>query len=308
MAHWLVTGTSGFLGRQVWRTLAATAGVEAVALGRRFPCGWGPREFVVADLERPESVARALRAVQPEVVIHAAGRTPPGTADEFDRGNARATLRLLAALREQKRPVRVVLVGSAAELGPVDVADLPVNEEHPCRPANAYARSKCAATSCGLLAPPPLEVVVARVFNPVGPGLPSKQALGGFTARLLDPSPGPLLVGDLDVRRDFVDVRDVARALVMLAQHGRAGRLYHVGTGQSHRLRDGLDRLILRSGRSIESRVDPDRAANPGPRDSRADIRRIVTETGWQPSIGWEQSLDDMWDAAAGRSRLPLTG
>jgi nucleoside-diphosphate-sugar epimerase len=310
MAAWLVTGGTGFLGRHILRALTATGSAdgEVVALGRRCPPGWA-RRFVHADLEQPEAVARAVRLVRPEVVIHAAGRTPPGTPGEFERVNVRATLHLLDALARAGRPTRVVLVGSAAELGPVDPADLPVNEEHPCQPADAYAWSKRLATLAGLMAPPPVEVMIARVFNPVGPGLPATQALGQFTARLLDPAPGPLVVGDLDVRRDFVDVRDVARALVALAWSGRPGRVYHVGTGVSHRVGDGLERLIRRSGRSIEVRVDPARAAARGARDSRADNRRIVADTDWRPAIGWEQSLDDLWDEAAARPRvaLPLT-
>jgi nucleoside-diphosphate-sugar epimerase len=308
MASWLVTGGTGFLGRHLLRALTAGAdgGDEVVALGRRCPAGWDLRRFVAADLEQPDVVARAIAAVSPDVVIHAAGRTPPATPAEFERANLRATLHLLDALARAGRPVRVVLVGSAAELGPVDEIDLPVGEDHPCRPADAYAWSKCLATVAGLLVRPPLDVVVTRVFNVIGPGLPATQALGQFASRLLDPAPGPLLVGDLDARRDFVDVRDVARALVALAWSGRAGRVYHVGTGLSHRVGDGLERLIRRSCRSIEVRIDPARALARGPGDSRADIRRIVADTAWRPAIGWEQSLDDLWDEAAARARAAL--
>ena len=308
MASWLVTGGTGFLGRHLLRALAAGTGGgdEVVALGRCCPAGWDLRRFVAADLEQPDVVARAIAAVGPDVVIHAAGRTPPATPAEFERANLLATLHLLDALARTGRPVRVVLVGSAAELGPVNEIDLPVGEDHPCRPADAYAWSKCLATIAGLLARPPLEVVVARVFNAIGPGLPATQALGQFARRLLDPAPGPLLVGDLDARRDFVDVRDVARALVELAWSGRAGRVYHVGTGLSHRVGDGLERLIRRSGRSIEVRVDPARTLARGPGDSRADIRRIVANTAWRPAIGWEQSLDDLWDEASVHARAAL--
>ena len=106
--------------------------------------------------------------------------------------------------------------------------------------------------SAGLSECVPLEVMVARVFNPIGPGTPVSQALGRFASRLAEPGPDPLelAVGDLDSRRDFIDVRDVARAMVELAQRGRPGLVYHVGTGQSHRVGDGLDRLVQLSGRS----------------------------------------------------------
>jgi nucleoside-diphosphate-sugar epimerase len=101
--------------------------------------------------------------------------------------------------------------------------------------------------------------------------------------------------GRLDTRRDFVDVRDVARALLALALHGGAGQLYHVGTGVSRSVGDGLDDLVERSGRSIVTREDPELMQRPGPLDSRAAIDRIARTTGWEPRISFEQSLQDLW-------------
>ena len=89
-------------------------------------------------------------------------------------------------------------------------------------------------------------MMVARLFNPIGPGTPTSQALGLFASRLVEAEHDPLelTVGDLDSRRDFIDVRDVARAMVALATRGQAGLVYHVGTGKSQRVGDGLDRLM----------------------------------------------------------------
>ena len=300
MAAWLVTGGSGFLGRHVLGAL----GDRAVALGRRCPPGWPLGSFVAADLERPETLARAVRETRPDFVIHAAGRTPPASPDDCYRANTLGTVRLLDALRDEARPVRVVLAGSAAELGPVPVDRLPVGEGHPCRPVEPYGLSKWLATCAGLAAAPPVEVVSGRVFNPVGPGQPANQAFGRFAAHLLGPDPGPIDVGDLGARRDFVDVRDVARALIALAERGRAGLVYHVGTGRSRRVGDGLARLVARSGRAVDVRES---SASRGPGDSRADVTRIAEHTGWRPEVPFEASLDALWDEAEARSRLPLT-
>jgi nucleoside-diphosphate-sugar epimerase len=305
MAEWLVTGGSGFIGRHTLEALLPCG--EVVALGRRCPSGWDPRRFVFADLERPETIDRALELVKPDRVIHAAGKTPPADAEQLYRANAHASRNLIDALQALGRPVRLVLVGSAAELGPVTEDALPVREEHPCHPADAYGMSKWMATIAGLSARPPLEVVNARVFNPIGPGQPTSQVLGRFTERLLSGEPGPLIVGNIEARRDFIDVRDVARALVALALNGSAGCVYHVGTGRSHSVRDGIERLIRASGRSVAIRVDPGLSANGGPRDSRANIERIVADTGWRPQIEWERSLGDLWQAAHAARRLPLT-
>ena len=160
-------------------------------------------------------------------MIHTAGRTPPAPDEELYRANFWATIHLLSALRSITKPARVVLSGSAAELGPVDPDDLPVDETYTGYPRDAYGRSKYLATSAGLAERSPLEVMVARVFNPIGPGTPPTQAFGRFADRLTDPDADPLdlVVGDLDARRDFIDVRDVARAMIALAlqRPGRTG-------------------------------------------------------------------------------------
>ncbi len=310
MPVWLITGGSGFLGRHLLARIGAAppVGVEAVAIGRRPPAGLPFGSFIPVDLDDREGVHRAVSRVGPDVTFHLAGRTPPASPAELYRSNTMATVHLLDALRDSGRRTRVVLVGSAAELGPVAVEDLPVGEDYPCRPGDPYGLSKWLATAAGLAARPPMEVVVARVFNPIGPGLPGSQALGRF-AQVLASGSGPirLAVGDLDARRDFVDARDVARALLALADRGLPGRAYHVGTGRSSRVGDGLDRLIALSGRVVTVDVDPGLARPRGPSDSRADVRSIAADAGWSAEIAWDRSIRDLWDDAVARSRAGLT-
>jgi nucleoside-diphosphate-sugar epimerase len=313
MAVWLITGATGFVGRYVLD--AVKAGVEGlarsetevVALGRRCPLGWPERSFVAADLNDTASLRQAVQTISPDFVVHTAGRTPPALDEELYRANFWATIHLLGALRTIKKPLRVVLSGSAAELGPVDAANLPVDEAYRCQPDSAYGRSKWLATNAGLAEKAPLDVLVGRVFNAIGPGTPTSQAFGQFADRLsdLDPDPLSLRVGDLESRRDFIDVRDVARAMIALALRGRAGLIYHVGTGRSQRVGDGLERLIRQSARSVEVRVDPSIQSRRGPADSCADIDRIVSHTGWHPTVSWEQSLVDLWREAQDRKRGP---
>jgi nucleoside-diphosphate-sugar epimerase len=309
MPVYLVTGANGFLGRPLLDALPGFLATRCrvVAVGRRRPAEWPAESFIQADLTSLQGVRSAIDEADPSIVFHLAGKTPPAAPGELYASNSVATALLLDVLRERGRPARLVMAGSAAEMGPVDVENLPVDESHPCRPDSPYGLSKWLATCAGLAARPPLEVMVARIFNPIGPGTPESQSLGRFAARLSDPGAGDLSVGCLDTRRDFVDVRDVARALIALARHGRAGLVYHVGTGRSQRVGDGLQRLHRLSGERVRVTIDPHRAASAGPCDSRADIRRIVEHTGWRPEISWEQSLEDLWNEAQARRRLPLT-
>ena len=183
-------------------------------------------------------------------------------------------------------------------------AALPVAEDYRRRPADSYGLSKLLATAAGLAARPPLEVITARIFNPIGPGLPRSQAFGRFAALLAEPGPDPLrlTVGDLTAYRDFIDARDVARALLSLAHGGTPGMVYHMGTGQSHRVADGLDRLIHLSGREVTVEVGPQVTASRGPSHSRADIGRLVAATGWRPEVDWHRSLEDLWKEAQKRA------
>jgi GDP-4-dehydro-6-deoxy-D-mannose reductase len=301
MTAWLVTGGSGFLGRHVLDAIAS-GGVEPVALGRKAPPGWPSGRFVRGDLDDPLDLACALGSVRPDVVIHAAGRTPPALAQDLFRANVGGLARLIEALRHLGRPARLVVAGSAAELGPVPADRLPADESCPCRPADPYGLSKWAATRLALAAGGPLEVVVGRIFNPIGPGLPSTQAFGRFASLLAAPGPDPLRlrVGDLDARRDFVDVRDAASALVALGSRGRAGSIYHVGTGHSRSVGEGLEALVRLSGRRV---VVESSGPGRGPSDSRADASRLAADAGWRPRFDFGRSLADLWAAASAGAR-----
>ncbi len=306
MSTWLVTGGAGFLGRPLLAALetAARAGTRIVALDRRPPVDWPLDEFGRVDLEDVRALEAQLARFDPDVVFHLAGLTAARDPTWFYQANVGGTVRLIEAWKRLGRSGRLVLAGSAAELGPVPVEHLPAGESCPCRPVGAYGLSKWFATAYALRCGPPIEVVVARIFNPIGPGLPSSQAFGQYAARLAESVADPvrLVVGDLDARRDFVDVRDVATALVALAVRGHAGLIYHVGSGHSRSVREGLDRLVELSGRRVE--LVHQIGYRRGPADSCADITRISDHTGWSPRIGWEQCVADLWQAA--KSQAPV--
>ena len=232
MAVWLLTGATGFVGRHVLPLLcrgpqlAANRDDTLIVLGRRCPAGWPEAAFKPVDLTDAIQTRAAIERISPDVVIHTAGRTPPAPDEELYRiqflGDPPPHERLAIAA---KKAVRIVLSGSAAELGPVSDRHL-AGEREPMLaiPSTPTDAANGWLPSGGLSECVPMEVIVARVFNPIGPGTPASQALGRFASRLAEPGPDPLdlAVGDLDSRRDFIDVRDVARAMVELARRRSA--------------------------------------------------------------------------------------
>ena len=192
-------GYNGVCGRHVLDSLhgggtaLSTPDDRVFVLGRRCPPSWPGEKFVAAELTEADSVRRAIEQIKPDFVIHTAGRTQPASDEELYRANFWTTIHLLAAVRSMRKPVRIVLSGSAASSELSILCTCRWTSSHVGYPQDAYGRSKWLATSAGLAERSPLEVIVVRVFNPIGPGAPTSQAFGRFAERLTDACRIPLI-------------------------------------------------------------------------------------------------------------------
>ena len=169
------------------------------ALGRHRPEGWPVERYVRADLGDRGGLWAALDSIRPAVVFHAAGRTPPASPAQYLENNTKGTVHLIGTLQEIGLPVRIVVVGSAAELGPVPIDRLPVAEDYRGYSRDPYGWSKWLASAFALCARPPLEVIVARIFNLIGPGMSIAQAFGRFAACLAHSRVDPVRLTALDL-------------------------------------------------------------------------------------------------------------
>jgi GDP-4-dehydro-6-deoxy-D-mannose reductase len=168
-----------------------------------------------------------------------------------------------------------------------------------------YGACKLAQTMAALsFSRGPVEVVVARVFNVVGPGTPGHLAPGAFAsqvARIADGRQEPeIAVGDLRMRRDYLDRRDVASALELLMRRGEPGEIYNVGSGRSRPMSALLDGLIAAAGVKARVRVDPSRLRRSEVPDLVADAGRLRA-LGWSPRVPLERSLADTVASWRGR-------
>jgi GDP-4-dehydro-6-deoxy-D-mannose reductase len=143
-------------------------------------------------------------------------------------------------------------------------------------------------------------IFVVRPFNHAGPRQSPTYVTSSFARQIAAIEAGlhePVLrVGNLESQRDITDVRDTVRAYHLVVQHGKAARPYNVCSGQAYRIRDLLDRLVARSRIPIRVELDPARlrpSDNPIIAGNRS---RIGSETGWEPRIPIQQTLDDLLD------------
>jgi len=259
MMRILLTGSSGFLGRHIMASPAATGisfmcatRAEGGQPDRDIALGsgpWGRTEF-----------EHALAVSRPDVVIHCAGATH-GEARLLFETNAIPTAGLLAALSGMDSPPRTILIGSAAEYGYVSNDAMPVREDHACQPRSDYGISKYAQTLLGLAAAERgLPVMVARLFNPIGSGMPPNLALPSFAKRIIAAAEhgGLISVGDIEARRDFIDVAEAARILLGLARIQEwPWPVVNLCSGRAFRLGALLDVMIAASGQPLQVRVEP---------------------------------------------------
>ena len=293
----LVTGATGFVGRWLITELEA-AGHEAV----------GTPGSAVLDITDADAVASLLANTGPDAVAHLAGVSygPDATRDP-ERAlavNLGGTERLIAALASTGRPIPLLVAGSSEVYGRPRPEDLPLTEAAPTLTDQPYGLSKLAQERAATETAERqgLPVVVTRSFNHTGPGQRAEFVAPALARRVLAARAAgtrEIPVGNLDVRRDLGDVRDVARAYRLLLEglaNGALGsnRVVNVATGRAVAIRDVLSILCRLAGVEGRPVVDPRLVRPDDPPEIVGDASRLRVLTGWVPSIDLERTLADL--------------
>ncbi|KPI18119.1 NAD-dependent epimerase/dehydratase [Actinobacteria bacterium OK006] len=266
----LVLGFTGNLGGHVVEHLRALPGARVFGGGR------SPHAELDIDpaTARTDGLAKTLASAAPDAVINCAGSTD-GDAVTLAEVNSRGPAVLCAALREAAPSARLVHLGSAAEYGP-GTPDTRVTEASATRPVTPYGATKLAGTVSG----------VAGLLRAAGP----------------DPD-AVIRLGDLSAYRDFVDVRDVARAAVLAATSpGPLPRVLNIGGGRAVPVRELVRTLARTAGFRGRIEEDGGGSARSGAVSWQcSDIAAAGEGLDWRPSYALEESLAALWEATSVR-------
>jgi GDP-4-dehydro-6-deoxy-D-mannose reductase len=301
----LVTGAAGFVGSHLLERLAAS-GRQVVAWHRPgTPAGHADTaRWAAVELLDEAEVTAALAEAAPAEVYHLAGAANVGLSWSEPRqtleNNLLATHRLFEGLRACGLRPRVIVTGSAAIYKPSDAA---LHEASPLGPNTPYGVSKLAQELLALRvgAEDGVPVMVTRSFNHIGP----RQDPGFIAASIArqvalieagraEPT---IAVGNLEPRRDIMDVRDTVRAYEALMTRGRGGEVYNVCSGRAIAMRELLDGLVARARVPVRIFQDPARFRPADTPLSLGDCGKLRADTGWAPQFPLDATLDALLEA-----------
>ena len=299
----LVTGAGGFVGSHLLERLRAD-GADVVAWQRpgveRALDVEGVHWIDVELLDR-DRVGRAVADIRPSTVYHMAGSAHVAQSwshvrDTYE-GNVRVTHFLLDALARLAPKPRVLIPCTAHVYAP---QPRPIREDDPVGPGSPYATSKLATELVAERAwlAHQLPTIIARAFNHIGPRQDPTYVAPSIARQIALIEAGkrePVLVmGNLKPKRDLTDVRDTVRAYVALVARGRPAVRYNVASGRGVAVGDLAHAFVHRARREVRIVEDPSRFRPNDPDQLVGDNTRLVTDTGWQPQIPLERTVDDL--------------
>ena len=307
----LITGITGFAGSHLADYILENhTDVEVYGIVR-----WRSRmdnilhiqdkiRLVEADLKDMVSLKKCLSDIQPDRIFHLAAQSFVPTSwlcpAETFAINSIGQINLFEAVRDLGLDPRIQIAGSSEEYGHVNPDEIPMKETNALRPLSPYAVSKVAQDLLGYqyYKSYGLRVVRTRGFNHTGPRRGEVFICSNFARQIAAIEKGntePVIhVGNLEAKRDFTDVRDTVRAYWLSLEKGKPGEVYNIGRGNTITMKEVLDKLLSFCEVNVDVKVDPQRLRPSDVPILLSDSSKFKAETGWEPIIPFEQTLEDL--------------
>lgn len=318
----LVTGADGFVGEHLLKHLLER-GDQVAASALTLPPTRSTLsseqmtavEWKQADVEDHDALFRVLAAVQPDRVYHLAGfssgalaRQQAATAMRVNAGGTVNLCEAILSVREEfpEFDPRVLVLGSGDAYGDAAGGEGLLTEGMQLRPVGVFGLSKACQelTAHTYRRSAGVRTVVARGFNLVGPGQQAHFVVPDFCMQVAavarEERPPRVRVGNLDVERDFTDVRDGVRAFAAIMDLETPDSAYNVCSGRATSVRTVLGWILDEAGIDVEVEVAPERVRREEPDRMVGDPSLLREETGWEPRQDVEETVRAVYRSIAG--------
>lgn len=262
-------------------------------------------QFFEANLLDSERLSEIFSQVTPDYVLHLAAFSSVAYSwqhpSESFTNNSNIFLNLINALDKTNPKCKVLSVGSSEEYGNVGHENIPIRENQSVNPLSPYAVARVSQELLSKIFVKSfnMDIVMTRSFNHIGPRQDQRFVVPGFINRIMDirdlgKREGTIEVGNLDIIRDFVDVRDVVRAYYFLLTKGSSGEIYNICSGKGIKLSQVVQIIAEELGVQIRTVINP---AFVRPDDNIEIVGspyKLETAFDWHPSISFKQTIKDM--------------
>ncbi|MGL5914338.1 MAG: GDP-mannose 4,6-dehydratase [Bacteroidales bacterium] len=319
MKKYFITGAGGFVAHHFMQHLeelgmkVSVLGVDIVEQMPQFPPFKSVKfAYHQIDLLDKDGVDSILFDFQPDYILHLASYSSVAFSWKNPiasfQNNTNIFLNLIETVRKYELKTRILSVGSSEEYGNANNHRLPLKEEYAVDPLSPYAvarvsqemLSKVYANSYGV------DIVITRSFNHIGPGQKDLFVVPSFVKRIIEEQQKSnaksirLTTGNLEITRDFLDVRDVVKAYQLLLEKGKTAEIYNVCSGIGYKLSDIIDIIASNLNVSVTTELNPDFIR---PNDNIAIIgcnEKLKSASHWQASYSMQDSIADIinyWQA-----------
>ena len=258
--------------------------------------------FTMCDLLSDESVDYLIKDVKPDYIINLAAVSNVGLSWKIPQKtiavNVEGSINILEAIRKHTPEARILLIGSSEEYEP---SDEPIDEHAKLNANNPYGISKIMQEQFAKLYSERygLKIYHVRAFNHTGVGQSDTFVIPSWCKQAAEISksgkPGVMKVGNLDVWRDFSDVRDVVRAYRMVIESEYTDNVFNVGSGVAYSLKDILDQITSLSSENIIVEINPDLYRPADNAYIACSCQFIKSMLHWSPEISLSRTLKDVY-------------
>lgn len=316
MEKYLITGFSGFVGYYFVNYLNSVAKEKISILGLDIS---EPSDFKYWNFENLDIALKKINILdsneidnviceyKPDYILHLAALSSVGKSWDDPAGcfsnNTGIFLNIVESVRKQNLKCKILCIGSSEEYGFVDSKDIPISEMLNINPSSPYAVTKVAqeGMSTCYVARYGMDINLTRSFNHIGPRQRDTFVIASFAKQVAQAyvdgkKDFVMTTGNLEVIRDFLDVRDVVAAYYLILKNGKPGELYNVCSGIGYPLKDIIKSLGEISGINISTRVNPDFIRPNDMPIIIGDNSKISKHTGWKPEFNIKRSLTDIFN------------
>jgi len=258
--------------------------------------------LIKCDVRDRAAVKKVVEESNPDLIFHLAAQSRPDISWVDPVGtmetNVMGTVYLFESVRQIGLNPKILVAGSSAEYGLIRKDEPPIKEDHPLLPVSPYGVSKVAQDLLAYQYFKNLDIktIRVRIFGATGPRKVG-DACSDFCRQIVKIERGeaePVIrVGNLETKRDLMDIKDTLEAFWALMEKGKIGDVYNVCSSKPIKIGDMLNKLLEISGIKAKIEVDPKKLRLTDEPVVVGDNTKIKRDCGWEPEIPIEKTLDD---------------